>query len=290
LVFTGQQNPNPNFTLIRVRHTGYDSWYNSLQLNVARRYSQGLQMNGSYTFSKNLDTISGVQTAGDTNAGPNSIPLYGWSHLYKGPSAFDSRHVFSFNSTYELPIGPGKALGSGLHGIGRQILAGWQLGGIVSLRSGFVQTINISNRLANFGVQEEFPDLAPGASNNPVKGVSIGCAGVPAGTPVGNPNLWYDPCAFVLPPANTLGNLGRNTVTMPGRATADASLMKNFDVTEKSKLQFRFEAFNLFNRVNFGTPARTVRNTAGVLNATAGRIDSTVGTPRQLQFALKLTF
>ena len=79
--------------------------------NVAHRYSQGLQMNGSYTFSKNLDTISGVQTAGDTNAGPNSIPLYGWSHLYKGPSAFDSRHVFSFNSTYALPIGPGRPTG-----------------------------------------------------------------------------------------------------------------------------------------------------------------------------------
>src|SRR5262249_13409387 len=158
------------------------------------------------------------------------------------------------------------------------------------LRSGFAETVNISNRLTNFGVQEEFPDLAPGASNNPVKGVSIGCAGVPKGTPVGTPDLWYDPCAFVLPPANTLGTLGRTTVTMPGRATVDVSLMKNFDVRENTKLQFRFEAFNVFNHVNLGIPARTVRNTAGVLNATAGRIDSTVGTPRQLQFALKLTF
>jgi Carboxypeptidase regulatory-like domain/TonB dependent receptor len=284
LVFTGQERPNPNFEMIRVRHTGYDSWYNSLQLNVTHRYSQGLQMNGSYTLSKNIDTISGVQTSSDTNAGPNTIPLYGWSHLYKGPSTFDSRHVFSFNSTYELPFG------KGLDGAGRKILAGWQLGGIVSLRSGFAETVNISNRLTNFGVNEEFPDLAPGASNNPIKGVSIGCAGVAAGTPLGTPDLYYDPCAFVLPPANTLGNLGRNTLTMPGRATVDFSLMKNFDVTEDAKLQFRFEAFNVFNRVNFGIPARTVRNTSGVLNATAGRIDSTVGTPRQLQFALKLTF
>jgi hypothetical protein len=77
---------------------------------------------------------------------------------------------------------------------------------------------------------------------------------------------------------------------MPGRATVDFSLMKNFDVIEGTKLQFRFKAFNLFNRVNLGIPARTVRSTSGVLNATAGRIDNTVGTPRQLQFALKLTF
>src|SRR6185295_3108341 len=111
----------------------------------------------------NIDTISGIQTSSDTNAGPNTIPLYGWSHLYKGPSSFDARHVFSFNSTYELPIGPGKARGGGLSGAGRQILAGWQLGGIVSLRSGFAETIGISNRLTNFGVNEDFPDLAPGA-------------------------------------------------------------------------------------------------------------------------------
>jgi hypothetical protein len=284
LVFTGQQKPNPNFDTIRIRHTGYDSWYNSMQLNLMRRYSQGLQINGSYTFAKNLDTISGVQTASDTNAGPNTIPLYGRASLYKGPSSFDTRHVFSFNSIYALPFG------KQLTGAGKQMVAGWQLGGIVSLRSGFAETINISNRLANFGVIEEFPDVAPGASNNPIKGISIGCTGIAPGTPVGTADLWYDPCAFVLPPANTLGNLGRNTVTMPGRATVDFSLMKNFDVKEDTKLQFRFEAFNLFNRVNLGTPARTVRNTSGVLNATAGRIDSTVGTPRQLQFALKLTF
>src|SRR5262249_35255017 len=104
------------------------------------------------------------------------------------------------------------------------------------------------------------------------------------------PELWYDPCAFTLPPANTLGTLGRNTVTMPGRATVDFSLVKSFAVTERAKLQFRFEAFNVANHANFGTPSRTVRNTSGVLNATAGRIDNTVGTPRQLQFALKLTF
>src|SRR5262245_27408191 len=112
-----------------------------MQVNIARRFSQGLQMNGSYTFSKNIDTISGVQTASDTNAGPNTIPLYGWSHLYKGLSAFDTRHVFSFNSTYELPFG------RGLNGAGKQLVAGWQLGGIVSLRSGFAETVNISNRL-----------------------------------------------------------------------------------------------------------------------------------------------
>ena len=198
--------------------------------------------------------------------------------------------MFSFNSTYELPIGPGKAFGNGLQGAGRQVLAGWQLGGIVSLRSGFAETVMLSNRLANFGVVEDSPDLAAGASNNPTKGVSIGCAGIPQGTRVGTPDLWYDPCAFVLPPANALGNLGRNTLTMPGRATVDLSLMKNFDIKEAAKLQFRFEAFNLFNHTNLGTPARTVRNTSGVRNATAGRIDTTVGTPRQLQFALKLSF
>ncbi|HEX9595805.1 MAG TPA: hypothetical protein VF982_02905, partial [Anaerolineales bacterium] len=84
--------------------------------------------------------------------------------------------------------------------------------------------------------------------------------------------------------------LGRNTISMPGRATVDFNLSKNFDLTEAAKLQFRFEAFNLFNRVNFATPSRNMFNASGRPAATAGQITSTVGTARQMQFALRLTF
>jgi hypothetical protein len=304
--------PNSFFDLIRVRHVGYDSWYNSMQLNVTRRFSQGLQMTGAYTWAKNIDEISGIQTASDTNSGPNTIPNFRHPQLYKGRSSFDSPHVFSFNTVYELPFGPGKMWGSGLTGVGRYVLAGWQVGGIVAANSGFPASISIGSRFATIGHGEEFPDLVPGFSNNPVSGTSAGClinangtisaplaagATVPAnarnvlpGTALGTPDMWYDPCAFVVPPAQTLGNLGRNTITMPGRFTVDFNLSKNFEITEAAKLQFRFEAFNLLNRPNFGTPSRNAFDANGRPSLTAAQITSTVLTPRQLQFALKLTF
>jgi hypothetical protein len=294
--------PNPNFDIIRVRHTGYNSWYNSLQINVTRKFSQGLQASGSYTFAKNIDQISGVQTASDTNSGSNTVPSYHRKDLFKGRSSFDSRHVFSFNSTYELPIGPGKMFGSGLTGPGKWILASWQFGGIVSLVAGFPETVSIGSRFGSVGHGDEYAELAPGASNNPVSGTSAGCTlfrgptdpridrVIAPGTPLGTPDLYFDPCAFAFPPALTLGNLGRNTVTMPGRAVVDFNVSKSFDVTEAAKLQFRFEVFNLFNRPNFGTPSRQMFNSSGRPSATAGQNTSTVGTARQLQFALKLTF
>jgi hypothetical protein len=77
---------------------------------------------------------------------------------------------------------------------------------------------------------------------------------------------------------------------MPGKMTVDFNLSKSFDVTEAARLQFRFEAFNLFNRPNFGTPATALMDNAGAPESDAGEITSTVLTPRQLQFALKLTF
>jgi len=102
--------------------------------------------------------------------------------------------------------------------------------------------------------------------------------------------MWFDPCAFGFPAARTLGNLGRNTITMPGRMTVDFKLGKNFDVTEATKLEFRFEGFNLFNRPNFGTPTRQAFDTRGRAGSTVGQITSTVGTARQLQFAQRFTF
>ena len=294
--------PNPNFDIIRLRHTGYNSWYNSLQINVTRKYAQGLQASGSYTWSKNLDQISGIQTASDTNTGSNTLPSYDRKDIYKGRSSFDAQHVFSFNSTYELPIGPGKMFGSTMPAVGNYILGGWQLGGIVSLVSGFPATISIGDRFGGIGHGNEFAELNPGFSGDPTRGTSEGCTlfrgptdtridrVIAPGTPVGTPDLWFDPCAFGFPAARTLGNLGRNTVSMPGRATVDINVSKSFEVTEAAKLQFRFEAFNLLNRANFGTPTRQVFNSSGRPGASAGLITSTVGTARQLQFALKLTF
>jgi len=138
-------------------------------------------------------------------------------------------------------------------------------------------------------------DLLPGFSNNPVKGVSKGCPGVPAGTPAGNSDLYFDPCAFGLPEPGFYGNLGRNTVISPGLANFDFSVVKNISLTESKSLQFRAEAFNLFNHANFNRPGpltESIRlfNASGARVASAATIRSTITDSRQIQFGLKFTF
>ena len=106
---------------------------------------------------------------------------------------------------------------------------------------------------------------------------------------VGNPNEWFNPNAFVLPAAGTYGNVGRGTLTGPGLADVDVSLLKNTAVTERMSLEFRAEFFNVLNRVNFGPPNTTVFAN-GAINASAGLITTLATNPRQIQFGLKLIF
>ena len=106
---------------------------------------------------------------------------------------------------------------------------------------------------------------------------------------LGNPNQWFNPNAFLQPPANSgfYGNLGRDTLIGPGLATWDFSALKETAIRERLNLQFRAEIFNLLNRANFNTPNLIVFTPSGV-SGTAGAITSTSTTSRQIQFGLKL--
>ena len=106
---------------------------------------------------------------------------------------------------------------------------------------------------------------------------------------LGNPNQWFNPAAFILPPAGTYGDLGRGTYTGPGLAALDLSLFKDFLVTERITLQFRSEFFNILNHTNFGTPNAIVFSGAAI-SPSAGLITTTATTSRQIQFGLKLLF
>jgi carboxypeptidase family protein/TonB-dependent receptor-like protein len=279
LDFTGMSVPNSNFNMIRYRYPFGSSRYNSLQASVSERFSKGLQFRASYTWSRNIDIVSGSQTASDTSTGPNWVPYYYNPTLFRGLSSFDARHLFSFSSTYELPIGPGKAFGSGLSGVSKTLLAGWEVAGILSISTGIPGSVNTgtsSNPLSDLGFQFDVPDLAPGASNNPNR--------------PGNPVHYFDPSAFVFPGTRTLGNLGKNTLTLPGIKNLDFTLHKNVNLTEVIKLQWRFEAFNIFNHTNFSFPVLTVFSSRGQPNGTAGQINATSTSSRQIQVALRLVF
>ena len=181
------------------------------------------------------------------------------------------------------------------------LLGGWQLSGILSASTGppftvFTSGFNAPNRGEQSGSQR--PDHVPGRSNNNiVSGTTAGCPGVAAGQKLGTPTRYFDPCAFVLPPPNFYGNLGRDTFIGPGFASLDVSVFKStyLHITEASRLEFRADFFNLANRANFAIPNGS--SGGQVLNpsnrqyiGSAGRITSTVGSSRQLQFGLKVVF
>lgn len=296
---------NPNFGTIRNRAADADSNYNSMQVTLNRRFTQGLQFQVSYTLSKLIDDSAGpFQTDTVAQAANSEDPLN--RKLDSALSPFDVRQNLVVNYTYDLPFGPGKRWGGRLSGPLAKLAEGWQINGIDTFQTGhpfsIVESSNVSNNgQSGTGIADR-PNLTPGFSNNPTSGTSKGCPGVPAGQPLGTPNLYFDPCAFSLQPRGFLGNLGRNTLTGPGLVDFDFSVVKNTRISESKRVEFRAEFFNLFNRANFQVPSN-VGTSAGASSGgdftfdangnrlgNAGKIFSTVTTSRQIQFGLKLIF
>ena len=285
---------NPAYGELQTRRTAGLSYYNSLQFSAVRRSSNGLQAQLSYTFSKSIDMSGGLFSEEASNAAVGAeIP----DNLFneRGLSNFDIRNTVVLNLLYELPFG------KNLHGVAKQLFDGWGVGSIATFAGGVPFTVeNSGNRSQNKLSGASFadrPNLVAGASTNPTSGVSRGCkygsTSVAPGTPVGTPNLYFDPCAFVPQPLGTFGNLGRNTLIGPGTAEVDFSLSKHFPITERINLQFRAECFNIANHPNFQAPSNATRqifDLAGNLSQTAGVLTSTTTSSRQIQFGLKLVF
>lgn len=255
--------------------TDANSFYNSLQIEIVRRTNRGLQFQANYTLSKSIDDYQGRW---DQYPGVGSIQDADDRKGSRGLSAFDVRHKFVLNYGYDLPFGPGKAFGANLAGFYGWLISGWRANGITTIAAGRPITIELGfrrSRAYSVSVTER-PNLKPGASNNPV---------------LGGPDRYYDPNAFELQPAGFFGNLGRNTLIGPGLVNFDFSLFKSNKIGEGKEVQFRMEVFNIFNRPNFGEPDGVVfRDATGKPAPQAGRINRTVTTSRQIQFALKFTF
>lgn len=275
---------NPAFRSIEKTLTDAQSFYNSFVLSVNPRPWKGLTLGGNYTYSKSVDDSSehGV------SMGEYSLDRKSNRSL----SSFDNRHRFSLRYFYNLPFGHGRQwLGSGLLS---HILGDWRIGGVLSLRAGQNASVQYGIPTTDYLFTSNRPNLKPGYSNNPVKGVTAGCNGVEAGRELGGPDLYFDPCAYATPAAGTIGNVGRGTLIGPGTANLDFSLQKEFSVGSERKLQFRAEFFNLPNHTNLRPPTagalQVFRNASGLVNPSGGRLRSTATTPRQIQFALRLSF
>jgi hypothetical protein len=278
------------------------STYHGLSIEAIKRLTHGVQIQGSYTFAKSIDTSSsGI--AGDTFGNSvSSLPFFD-PRLRRGLSDFDVRNVLAINALWQIP-GP-----ASWSSVPKWVASGWQVGGIFTLSGGLPFTATIGGDPLGLSSADNyaFPNRTPGC--NPVDSNFKQ-----------DKLLYINPACFILPNAplsfgaqcknfasgditklpsgsefcaNLLGNGGRNTVIGPGLKALDFSLFKNnpiHRISETFNVQFRWEIFNIANHANFAPPApaaRQVFTVAGAANPTAGLISSTSTNSRQMQFALK---
>jgi hypothetical protein len=292
---------------VRVPYIGYDmnsvlykaegiSNYNALQLQVRKRLSNGLQFTGTYTYSHALDEQSGL---GLFFTGNN--PLYPKSNY--GSADFDQTHVFLINYSYSIPsFTKSRILG--------EVINGWNLGGQTVAQSGQPYSVyDYSGSVGSlyFGTDDEIgnPIVPLKAGVSATQAQLQGTTGVNAGKPVLNASDFAP--VFVTPGTNGVplddpyeslyGSAGRNLFRGPFQVRFDMSLNKTFVLTERVKLRFNFDAFNVFNHPDFDTPNNDVVFFAGYSappvfppEGSLGVIQHTIGSSRFLQLALHLTF
>ena len=256
----------------------FRSWYHSLQVQVTKRFSQGLSVVGSYTLAKSIDSSS-TDNLGAQVANPFNL------RQERGRSDWDRRHSFVVSWLYSPSVHLSNRLAAA-------VLRGWTFTAIQTVQSGLPITFWQGQDVALDGTQnsQQHAELAPGATtatitlNHPNRNAFV--------------NDFFNAAAFVNPnlvPPGTYGNSGRGLISGPGFANTDFSILRDFTLRENLKLQFRTEMFNAFNQVNFSLPnsyanSALVSSTGALENGgTFGQIQSTVsGTGRQIQFALKL--
>jgi len=259
----------PGFSSIRLSQDEANSHYNSLQVSVRGHVARDLEVQAGWTFSKAVDPTTGGGNGFDLDNDSN--PYAGW-RFDQGPSIFDRRNVVFINYIYDIPL----FRNSASH-IAKTALGGWQLSSIISIMSG-----------APLNITQGGTTAASAVPNSNVRPNLTGTISYPK--KIGE---WFDPSAFSAPVCATgpdcWGNLGHDALRGPGRDNWNMSLFKNFNFNERSRLEFRVDAFNVFN------------HTQWVGNVNQGGIDTNLGDsafgavssasdPRILQLGLKLVF
>jgi hypothetical protein len=267
--------PNPYLANAQTKSSFGLASYNALQVEARHHLAHGLEFRANYSFAKSLDIADQEGNSQATN-GPSDVNHAYNPRLDYGPSTQDITHTASISGSYDLPIGKGKAWATNAAGIEDKVLGGWQLNSIITVLSGLPLTPLDGNNQTGTG---EASNSDRPSFNPDFTGPII----------TGTPNQWFNPNAFILQPSGTFGNVAKGSLRGPGLTDVDVSLFKTTTLTERMRLQFRAEFFNVLNHPNFNTPNLTIFS-GGKISTSAGIITSTVTTSRQVQLALKLIF
>lgn len=266
---------------IILKSTG-NSIYHGLQTNFTKRFSRGLQFNLSYTWARSIDDSS--SDPGSTSGGGKpDVPNTGFivqgnsrnTSANRGLSDFDRTHRFSLSWVYEIPTG----------GYNNQFVKGWQLSGFVQAQSGAPYSI--------FAAEPEARSASALLNTTSGSGglfrLGFGRPNLAAGATAASLTATNDPTQAFLTsqlasPVGSFGNLGRNVLRGDTQKRVDFAIGKTTTLTERFKVEFRTEFFNLFNNVNFALPVNDLQDSS------VGFIENTIGGPRVIQFGLRFVF
>lgn len=260
------RRPFPSYGTIWLNSNWAQGNYHSLTAKLERRFVRSLSLLSSYTFSHAIDnSVNGEDSAAGSFLPQNPRDLIS----ERASSATDIRHRLVTSGIWDIPAGKKDGM-LGRHPATRAIFGGWQIAGILTLQTGIPLTPVLSNNPANT------------SGTGPIRPNRLADGNLPSGQRA--IQRWFDTTAFAAPAPFTFGNSGRQFILAPGVKTLDASLNRNFRLSEDKRLEFRAEMYNLTNTPQFGRPILQVNL------PTAGTIASTLIPNRLMQLGLRLVF
>jgi hypothetical protein len=279
--------PFPLWAVLQSVHNGAVSNYNNATAEVTKRFSNGLQFQSSYSFTRDLSDEGGSNPTAFVGAGGNFVTDRFHPGLDYGNVIYDRRHRFLTTYLYELPFGNGKKFLNGSNRFVDGVLGGWELGGVIVVQSGpFLTPTQSTNDSAGTGI---FNTVGTGRADV-VRGIS------PYAAPKGS-GLFFNPAAFAIPGANSdgtfsttgrFGNAAVGSMVGPGTRAVSMSLIKTVKFSESAKLQFGAEVANLLNHRNYEPPNLAV-DTAGFGTITGLQTAEGAG-PRAVQLTARISF
>jgi hypothetical protein len=279
---------NPQFSALSAWSSIGNGNYNGLQVTMRKRFSNGLQFDVNYTWSKSIDLGSAQEGAGSFSGFIENT----WNpSQMRAVSSYDTTQQVNAYGVYELPLGRGRKFGSSMNRVLDAFVGGWQLAGNYRQTSGLPFTVNDGSRWPT--------DWNISANATPIGPVPISITGNALGIKNGGPNLFTNPLSIVTKAGEPVGQYGdfievlagqsglRDNLRGPGLFNIDTGLYKVFTMpySDHHKIQLRWETYNVSNSVRFSGASLTDNSSSNF-----GKFSSTLTAPRQMQIAARYTW